>query len=139
MTDPKYGSAEKIMALAPAALVALLKDSGASSYAKAKACQRLALTGDASAVPAIAPLLGDPQLSAYARGALERIPGAAADDALREAAVKLTGAQRVGVVHSIGKRRDRKAIDMLVKLRSGDDRDAAMAADLALARIRPTL
>jgi hypothetical protein len=45
----------------------------------------------------------------------------------------------VGVIHSIGKRRDRKAIEMLVKLRSGDDREAANAADLALSRIRPVL
>jgi HEAT repeat protein len=139
MADPKYGSAEKIMALGAPELTALLKDSAASSYAKAKACQRLAVVGDARAVPALVPLLSDAQLSTYARGALEQIPGAAADDALREAAMRLTGAQRVGVVHSIGKRRDRKAIEMLVKLRSGDDREAANAADLALSRIRPVL
>ena len=79
MKDEKYGTAAQIMALPPAKLVALLQDSGASVYAKAKACQRLAVVGDRTAVPALAALLTDAHLSHYARFALEPIPDRAAD------------------------------------------------------------
>lgn len=135
--DAKYGSAEQIMRLPLARLVALLDDPAASTYAKAKACQQLALVGDATAVPALARLLADPQLSHYARFALEPIPGAAADEALREAAAKTQGRLLVGIVNSIAQRRDRNAIALLARLRTHTDREIAQAAETALARIRP--
>jgi len=139
MTDSKYGSAEQIMALPNAKLVALLRDSGASVYAKAKACQRLAVIGDKSAVPALAPLLTDAQLSHYARTALETIPDASADEALRKALGQVQGRLLAGVVTSIGFRKDVKAIGVLARLRLSTDADVAKAADSALARIRPAL
>src|SRR5690349_7113621 len=71
MKDEKYGGAAQIMALPVSKLVAVLEDPGASVYAKAKACQRLAVVGDKTAVPALAALLPNPQLSHYARIALE--------------------------------------------------------------------
>ena len=108
-------------------------------YAKAKACQRLAVTGDRSAVPALEPLLTDPALSHYARTALEPMRDRAADDALRGALGKTQGKLLVGVIGSIGKRRDPQAIVALEKLRHGDKVDVARAANSALARIRPTL
>src|SRR5205814_291218 len=108
-----------------------------SPYAKAKACQRLAVVGDASAVPAVAPLLSDPMLSHYARTALEPMPGKQADDALRAALGKVQGRLLIGVIGSIGKRRDAAAIVALEHLRRGDDVDVSRAASLALARIRP--
>jgi hypothetical protein len=137
MSDPNYGTAEQIMELPAPKLVAILKDSSASDYAKAKACQRLAVVGAGAAAPALATLLHSPQLSAYARTALETIPGAPADEALREALTKVKGNQLIGVINSIGKRRDAKAIDELGKLRYAPEPDVAKAADAALARIRP--
>ena len=86
MKDDKYGGAAQVMSLPAANLVALLQDSGASVYARAKACQRLAVVGDKSAVPALAALLDSPQLSLYARMALETLPDGSADDALRAGA-----------------------------------------------------
>ena len=83
--------AEEIMTLAPAKLIAILKDREASEFAKAKACQRLALVGDKTAVPALAALLGDPKLSHYARYALEPISDPAVDKAFRDALGKLKG------------------------------------------------
>src|SRR5260370_25866633 len=79
MKDEKYGSASHIMALPAARLTALLVDPGASAYARAKACQRLAVVGDRSAGPALAALLGDVPLSLYARAALQTIPPPSAD------------------------------------------------------------
>lgn len=139
MVDEKYGSAAQIMALPAAKLVAILQDSGASVYARAKACQRLAVVGGKTAVPALAPLLADPQLSVYARFALEPMPGPEADGALRGALGKLKGNLLAGVVNSIGQRRDAKAIYALEKLRHDPDSEVGRAADVALARIRPPL
>src|SRR5438093_379267 len=85
MTDPKYGTSAQIMALPAASLITILQDPAASVYAKAKACQRLAVVGDKGAVPALAALLSDPELSHYARFGLEPIHDASADDALRTA------------------------------------------------------
>ena len=51
---------------------------------KALACKQLAIYGAKDAVPALAPLLSDPELASWARIALEAIPGPAADAALRE-------------------------------------------------------
>lgn len=137
MADDKYGKAAEIMALPQAKLVALLEDPGASAYARAKACQRLAVVGDKSAVPALAALLTDPRLSHYARFGLEPIPDPAVDEALRTALGKVKGKMLVGVVNSIARRKDAGAIGTLSKLLRDSDRDVARAAEVALAHIRP--
>ena len=139
MKDPKYGSADEIMTLPAAKLVAILQDPDASVYVRAISCQRLAMVGNRSAVPALAPLLSHPQLSHYARTALEPLPDPSADDVLRAALPKVQGTLRVGVINSIGRRRDAKAINALEKLRHDPDIEVARAADAALARVRPPL
>jgi HEAT repeat protein len=139
MKDEKYGTAAEMMALPPAKLVALLQDPGASVYARAKACQRLAVVGDKAAVAALAAMLGTPQLSVYARTALETMPDRSADDALRAALGKVQGTQLAGVINSIGRRRDVNAIGALEKLRHNADPEVAASANSALARIRPPL
>ncbi len=135
MVDEKYGNSAEIMALAPAKLIAILKEPGASVYAKAKACQRLAVVGDKSAAPALAALLGDPQLAHYARFGLEPIPDPSVDDALRDALRKLKGRLLAGVINSVGVRRDAKAVGALAKLLNDDDSEVAEAAAAALGRI----
>ena len=52
-------------------------------------------------------------MNLYARFGLEGIPDPAVDEALREAATKLQGRQLVGVIDSIGQRKDAKAVDLL--------------------------
>lgn len=137
MVDEKYGTAARIMSLPAAELIAIVKDPAASEYAKAKACQRLAVIGGKSAVAPLAALLEHPRLSHYARYALEPNPDPAADDALRAALGKLQGKLLVGVINSIAQRRDRGAISALARLRFHEDREVAGAAEAALARIRP--
>ena len=134
VTTP-YKSAE-IMGMASADLVSILEDSDATEFAKAKACQRLAVVGDAAAVPALAGLLGDARLAHYARTALEPMPAGAADQALREALGKLDGGLLVGVINSIGVRRDPEALTALAELRHGDDQAVTEAATAAINRIR---
>jgi HEAT repeat protein len=124
------------MSSAQPRLVAILKDPGAETFAKAKACQRLAVVGDAAAVPALAALLDDEKLSLYARFGLEQISGSAADKALRDALGRLEGDRLIGVINSVGRRRDPLALDALAKLRHDSDRDVAAAAEAALGRLR---
>lgn len=129
-------SSADIMAMSQDRLIAILEDDDASDFAKAKACQRLAVVGDDAAVPALGELLTDPKLSHYARFALEPMPGEAADKALRAALGKLEGDLLIGVINSIGRREDTGAIDALAKLRHSDDVAIADAAGDALGRIR---
>ena len=137
MVDEKYGTPAQIMALPKEKLIAILKEPDASVYAKAKACQRLAVVGDKRAVPALAALLPDQRLSHYARFALEPNPDPLADDALRAALGKLKGKLLVGVINSIAHRKDVRALSALAELRRDEDREVAQAADAAMARIRP--
>ena len=139
MSDPKYGEAAAIRALPLAKLNALLADPQATPFAKAKACQRLAVIGDRTSVPAVVPLLADERLSVYARTALEQIPGDAATAALLNALPKLSGSLLVGVINSLGVRRDPAAMDALSRFVRSGDAAASQAASLALARLRPPL
>jgi hypothetical protein len=91
--------------------------------------------GDKSAVPALAALLGDPQLAHYARFGLEPNPDPSVDDVLRDALKKLKGRLLVGVINSIGHRRDAKALGALAKLLYDGDSEVAQAAAAALGRI----
>lgn len=117
-----------------AALAAILK-SDAPKAEKALTCKRLAVWGTADAVPALSPLLEDPELASWARIALEAIPGPAADKALRDAMGKVDGRLLIGVVNSIAVREDAEAVEGLAKLLKGDDADVASAAAAALGRI----
>ena len=109
--------------------------SDAPSADKAIACKKLAVDGSSDSVPDLAKLLSDPQLSSWARIALEVIPGAAADEALRKATESLEGRLLVGTINSIGIRRDTNAVDSLIARLQDNDPEVASAAAVALGRI----
>jgi HEAT repeat protein len=115
-------------------LLAVLQ-SDAPKADKAIACKKLAIDGSAAAVPELAKLLPDPQLQSWARIALEVIPGPEADAALRKATESLEGRLLIGVVNSLGVRRDAKAVELLAKRLEDKDADVASAAAVALGRI----
>ena len=115
-------------------LLAVLR-SDASPSEKAIACKKLAIDGSNEAVPDLAKLLSDPQLSSWARIALEVIPGEDAKKALRDAAKSLNGKLLVGMINSIGVRRDAKAVDSLTTRLQDNDTEVASAAAIALGRI----
>jgi HEAT repeat protein len=123
------------MALEGPQLVEILKDPAATLFQKAKACMRLAMVGTKDAVPALAALLSDPQLSHYARFGLAPIPDPSVDEALRGALKKLKGKLLVGVIDSIGQRRDALAVEPLAKLMYDPDSETAQAAAAALGMI----
>lgn len=110
-------------------------NSNSGTYAKAMACRRLAAIGDQSAVPSLAKYLGSQQLATYARSALENIPDKAASAALQNALTKVKGDQLVGVINSIGKRKDSEATAELTKLMSDKNTKVAVAAAHALGSI----
>ncbi len=102
---------------------------------KALACKRLAVCGTRDAVPALAPLLADPQLASWARIALEAIPDAAAADALRDSLGKLPAPLLVGAINSLGVLRDAKSVPALVEKLAAADAGVASAAAEALGHI----
>lgn len=108
--------------------------SEAELAARARALQQLALIATPDAVPVLAKLLGDEKLGQYARDVLELMPDAAAGEALRGALGTLKGNALIGVVNSLGVRRDEKAVSALRPLAEGGPEIAAPAL-LALGRI----
>ena len=115
-------------------LLAVLK-SDAAPADKAITCKQLAIYGSAAAVPELAKLLPIPELSSWARIALESIPGPEADEALRTATESLQGRLLVGTINSIGVRRDAAAVAALSGKLKDADVEVAAAAAVALGRI----
>lgn len=115
-------------------LIAVLQ-SEASLFDKARACQQLGEIGTKEAVPALAALLDDEKLAAYARSGLEGIPDPSAAAALRAALGRVQGDRLVGVVNSLGVLRDPQAVDPLIRLVGTSGSGVAPEALLALGRI----
>ncbi len=115
-------------------LVAVIK-SDAPRAAKDFSLRALRTIGTAQSVPAIAELLSDKDLSHMARYALERNTAPEAAKALREALGKSSGAQKIGLLSSIGDRRDTGAIEAVAACLADTDAKIAAAAVAALGDI----
>lgn len=116
-------------------LAAVLKTS-APRDAKDFVCRKLMLIGTAACVPALAELLLDKDLAHMARYALERMNVPEAGQALRDALPKLSGVLKVGVISSLGVRRDTGSVAALAGLLADADGQVARAAALSLGDIR---
>jgi HEAT repeat protein len=117
-----------------AQLIAVLK-SDAAQKAKADACRELGVIGTKDCVPVLAGMLADETLNHCARYALEPNPDPSVDAALREALGTLKGRPLVGVIGSIGVRRDLKALEALAQRLTDADPDVAQAAARALGKL----
>lgn len=115
-------------------LVAVLK-TGAPRAAKDYSCRVLSNIGTADAVPVLAELLTDAELSHMARFALERIAGPASVAAMRDALPKVGGALKAGMIESLGARRDGASVEVLAALAGDRDQTVAFAAINALGKI----
>lgn len=109
--------------------------SDASYAAKDFVCRELSVVGTEASVPVLASMLTDEKVSDIARYSLERIPGAAADDALRNALSKAQGKAKVGIINTLGVRGDKKAVEALAGLVTDTNDTVAVAAVAALGRI----
>jgi hypothetical protein len=79
--------------------------------------------------------LPDPRLSTAARNSLENIPDALALRGLRKSLPSLQGLQKVGVIQSLGSRRDAGSVGALAGLLRQPDTESAAAAAHALGEI----
>jgi HEAT repeat protein len=116
-------------------LVAVIQSKDSSQKDKIDACRQLSVIGTPKAVEALAALLPDAQMSHMARYALEPMPHPSVDKALRNALSSLQGRQLVGVIGSIGVRRDNQAVADLAKFLDDSDNDVAQAAARTLGSI----
>lgn len=87
-----------------------------SRATKEYACRKLSLIGTAASVPALAALLVDAENSHMARFALERIEAPEAAAALRAGLGVVTGDLRIGMISSLGGRRDEPSVPLLAAL-----------------------
>jgi len=128
------GTAAAAAVAGEAELLAVLK-SDATREQKSDACRQLAPIATQQSVSTLAALLGDEQLSHMARHALETIPDPSVDAALREALAKVSGRPLLGVIGSLGVRRDARAVDAIARLLANPDSQLAQAAARALGNI----
>ncbi|HEX4131199.1 MAG TPA: HEAT repeat domain-containing protein [Pirellulales bacterium] len=125
---------EKLRADLEARLTADLTSS-ISRDAKDYCCRKLTVIGTAGCVPALAALLDKPDHAHMARFVLERMPLPEAGKALRDAAGKLDGNLKLGVINSLGARRDGEAVEVIAAALQNNDPAVARAAALALGAI----
>lgn len=104
-------------------------------HEKVVACKRLAVIGDEEAIPVLSKLLEDEPMHHMARFALEPNPSPEVDKVFRSSLDKLQGKLLIGVINSIGVRRDQDAVPKLIKLLNSKDADIVAATGAALACI----
>lgn len=115
--------------------LATLQNNDASFFEKSIACKRLAVVGTEAAIPVLADLLADEKLSHLARYGLEPNPSAAVDRVFLTSLTTLKGKYLVGVINSIANRGKTAAVVPLSRLMTVDDKQVAMAAAHAIARM----
>lgn len=107
----------------------------ATDDGKWEACRQLRSVGADDSVPVLTKMLMREDTSEMARFALEKIPGTAADRALRDALRSSSGRIRLGMISSLGHRGSRQAVADLARIAGGTDEAAAEAALAALGGI----
>jgi HEAT repeat protein len=98
-------------------------------------CGKLALIGSSTSVPALVALLADRDRAEPARHALELMPCPEAVQGLRDRLSQLDGTARMGVIHSLGIRRDALSVPEFCLHLHGPDAKTASAAANALGQI----
>lgn len=114
-----------------AELLKVLKTEGLTA-AKAAAFEELAPYGTSEVVPILAPMLADKELAHYARFALQANPDPSVDEVFRDALKTLKGDLLIGVINSIGVRKDTDSLTALAGLLSHDSPKVVAAAANAL-------
>jgi len=109
--------------------------SDATMAGKQAVSEQLSLIATEASVPVLSAMLKHPETAEMARYALARIPGPKADEALRKALDGTSGGVRIGVINSLGQRRDSQAAPRLGSLLSSPDPGVAAAAIGALGDI----
>jgi len=117
-------------------LLGMLENPDASAGCKNFACKKLMLLAGPGSVPALAALIGDDEnVAVLGRYTLEQMPQPEAAAALRDALGRTKGRVRIGVINSLGVRKDEQAVAALVRLLADKDQAVAGAAAAALGKI----
>ena len=103
--------------------------------AKDFACRKLMVVGTSASTGALSNLLSSEESAHMARYALERMPAPEASQALRDALPTLAGTLQVGVISSLGVRKDAASVPALTDLLIKADPAVARAAAIALGDI----
>lgn len=103
--------------------------------AKMAVCRELRLIGGEKSVPLLAQMVTNEKTTDMARYALEKIPGAAADQALLNVLAAAQGEVKIGLISSLGQRKSAAAVNSLAALLSDPDHVVSSAAAVALAKI----
>jgi HEAT repeat protein len=137
------GDAEQLLQKTPVnqhgaiedSLIAVVSAKDATQDGKAIACRMLQQIGTEKCITAVASLLKDEVLSDYARLVLERIKSPTADAAMVAALESAPDKAKVGMMGSLGVRRDANAVEVIAKLVAHSDPAVAGAAIAALGKI----
>ncbi|MDQ2730436.1 MAG: HEAT repeat domain-containing protein [Armatimonadota bacterium] len=116
-------------------LIAVLQTPDATKPGKQFACQMLRIVGSPRCIPVVATLLPDEDLSQAARYVLLPLHDPAVDTALRQALRQTQGKVQLGIINTIGDRRDRGALDALGSLVKSGDNEQSLAALNAIGKI----
>jgi len=135
----RIGNSPQLLSAAEKRFVELLK-TNATDAAKQFICRKLSIIGTDDCVPVLDSMLTQKAASAIqpsdmARYALQRIPGKAASEALRDALGKTSGKVKVGIINSLGERADVQSTPLLAGLIHDPDALIADAAVGALGKI----
>ncbi len=115
-----------------AALIRLIQSTETPDVDRANAFEKI---GDVAGEEVVAPLarfLGDKKWSHYARYALQKMEGKKVTEALLQSLDSLEGDLKLGVIGTIGRRRDASAVAPLTKLLTHGDPKVADSAAVAL-------
>jgi len=119
-------------------LIGVIQSAAAGLAEKDAACARLKFIGTKRCVPALASLLANEQLSHSARYALEPMTFEEAGAVLRDALTNTTGLVRLGIIDSVGLRKDMRTVPVLAHLLRDEDVDTTRAAATSLGQIGGT-
>jgi hypothetical protein len=115
-------------------LLAVLAEKQCPAAARDFVCRMLRLVGSSASVPALAKLLADGATADPARYALQTIPGAEVDAALRAALGTLTGKAKAGLIGTLSARGDKEAL-AAIKACVAEGGEVGEAATLAVATL----
>ncbi len=115
-------------------MIAFLK-SDATFAGKQFICEQLSIIGTEEAVPTLTKMLSDEKSYDIAFYALQRIPDPAVDIALRDTLAKAEHKVKIGIINSLGERRDVNAVAQLEQLVYDADPQNALSAATALGKI----
>ncbi len=121
-----------------ATLLKVIQSIETSDVDRANAFEKIGDIAGEDAVEPLAGFLGDKKWSHYARFALQKMEGQNVTEALLKSLDGLQGDLKLGVLGTIGRRRDAMAVEPLAKLLADADAEVADSAAVALGWIGTT-